>query len=405
MSSDDNLPAHSELSPSSADGWTGCAGYINANCGLPDTTSWEAAEGTAAHWIRNECLTNGEFAENYIGHEQQIDQWTFVWTDDDARLLQPGIDRLRAYEGQFFGEHWVDLTEWLGLDSHGRRQGGTLDAGVLLTDGRVCIDDEKWGRGVPVLAKNSKQIRLYALGFGREQGITDPATEFILQIDQPRHMGGGGSVTVTWGELLHFGEWIKERAAATRDPDAPRTPGLSQCQWCRRKTAPGGCDTFDQYFLDQLMVDLDDLDEGTVTLPATLTPERRATLLLHRKMIESYLEHLYGAALGDALASLPVGRMKAVEDRKTPDAWHDGKATTAVVEPILRAKSFTQKLITPTQMCKLIPQDSFDRLLVEPLIKRGRKTVVLVSEEDPRSAVVTEADLEDLDDIATGETE
>lgn len=395
----DDHADHAENSPSSSEGWSNCADYINANRGLPDVTSWEAAEGIAAHWIRNECLTNGEFAENYVGHTQTVAGFTFTWTEDDARLLQPGIDRLRAHEGQFFGEHWVDLTEWLGLDSQGRRQGGTLDAGVVCTDGTYIVDDEKWGRGVPVRPKRNKQIQLYALGFGREQGVTDPATKFVLQIDQPRHMGGGGEWATTWGGLLQFGEQIRAAADATRAPNPPRTAGLTQCQWCRAKTAPGGCATFDQYFLDQLMVGLDDLDSGEITMTTLLTPERRATLLLHRKMIETHLEHLYGQALTDALSGNPVGPMKAVLDRKNPDAWSDGAAATAAVQPILGAKSYTQKLKTPNQVCTAIPKDSLDRLLIEPLIRRGKKSVVLVSEDDPRSAVVTDHDLDDLDDI------
>lgn len=399
------LPAHSELGPSAAERWATCPGSVEAERGLPDETSWEAAEGTAAHWIRNECLMNGEDAVNYIGHEQQVAGFTFIWTEEDARLLQPGIDHIRAYEGELFGEHWVDLTEWLGRDSQGRRQGGTLDVGIRLTDGRCVVNDEKFGRGIPVTPIRNKQIQLYALGFGREQGVTDPATEFVLEIDQPRHMGGGGQWATTWGDLLKFGEWIKERAEATRAPNPPRVASLKGCQFCRRKTAPGGCPVFDQYFFDQLMIDIDDLDDGTVTLPTVMTPERRATLLLHSKMISDHMEHLYQQALSEALAGEPVGPMKAVNDRKKPDAWRDAAAAEAAVVALLGDKSFTKKLITPTQTGKHLSPDSLDWLLVEPLIKRGERSIVLVSQDDPRPSVVTDGDLEDLDDIATGETE
>lgn len=320
----DDHADHAELSPSSSETWSFCADAINAQRGIPDVTSWEAAEGTHAHQISEECLATGGFAENYIGETRHVADWDFTWTEDDARLLQPGIDRIRACAGRFFGEHWVDLTEWLGVDTQGRRQGGTLDRGVLLDDGRVVISDLKYGRGVPVRPRNNKQLMLYALGFGREQGITDLTTEFILEIDQPRHMGGGGQWTTTWEALIDFGEWIRAAADATRAPNPPRTASLAGCMWCRAKTV--GCATFDQYFLDQLMVGLDDLDSGEITMTTLLTPERRATLLLHRKMIETHLEHLYGQALTDALSGNPVGPMKAVLDRKNPDAWSDGAA-------------------------------------------------------------------------------
>ena len=394
--SEDDTPAHAENSPSSSEGWSTCADYINANRGLEDRQSWEAAEGTAAHWIRNECLTNGVDADGYIGHVQKVGDWTFEWTEDDAMLLQPGIDRLREIPGQFFGEQRVDLTEWLGRDTQGREQGGTLDA-MIVNDDFYVIDDLKWGRGVPVWPRENKQLMLYALGAWQNIGRHhSKATKFLLSIDQPRHAGGGGTWWTTLDDLLRFGDWIRERAEATRAPNPPRTASAAGCMWCRRKLAPGGCATFETFALELMSMGLDDLDNGTILMPEGLTPERRSVLLGHKTMIEKWLEQLEEATLCDALAGLSVPCFKAVEGRKSPDKWNDKAAAEAAVTAVLRENAFTKKLITPTQCAKQIPADSFDRLLIDPCIEQGKRKPVLVPVEDERLAIRPLSELDNL---------
>lgn len=75
-----------------------CPGSVRENRGLPDDQSWEAAEGTAAHAILELCLETGTDADGWIGHKQTVGRWEFEWTEDDAMLLQPGIDRIRSFE-------------------------------------------------------------------------------------------------------------------------------------------------------------------------------------------------------------------------------------------------------------------------------------------------------------------
>lgn len=394
----DDIPAHSEHGPSAAEGWMNCADYIHANRGLPDDQSWEAAEGTAAHWVRNECLTNGVDADEYIGHVQKIGRWEFVWTEDDARLLQYGIDQLRTHKGEFYGEHRVEITEWVGPDSQGRRQFGTLDAALVNAD-YFLIDDEKWGRGIPVRPERNKQLMIYALAFWWNIGRhVSTATRFILSIDQPRHSGGGGTWETTLDELKAFGEEVRLAADATRQPDPPRTATEKGCQWCRRRNAPGGCGTLDEYVLRLLQMEFEDLDTPPLTLPDGLTPQRRRTLFDHRKMIETWLERNDAELFEIALTGERPGGLKVIEGRKDADRWHAEKTgATPVVEGLLGDSSFTQKLITPLQTAKKIDPESFDWLLVEPLIKRGKRKLTLVPEEDERPAITSSAEFEDLD--------
>jgi hypothetical protein len=90
--------------------------------------------------------------------------------------------------------------------------------------------------------------------------------------------------------------------------------------------------------------------------------------------------------------------MKAVIDgRRGPrDKWkHEGSAAETL-EPILGEKSFTKKLITPTQACKQVPAE--DRDALENLIVRGEKGHSLVPSEDARPAV-TRTSANEFDDL------
>ncbi|AOR76517.1 DUF2800 domain-containing protein [Novosphingobium resinovorum] len=392
----DDIPAHSEHGPSSAEGWFNCADYINANRGLPDDQSWEAAEGTFAHIISDECLSDGTDADSYIGRTETVGRWDFTWTEDDAMLLQHGIDWLRSNPGSFYSEQRVEITQWVGLDSHGRRQFGTLDRAVI-TDEFCIISDLKWGRGVPVRPERNKQLMLYALAF--YEAYKPEIRDFVIHIDQPRHMGGGGRWECTLDDLLAFGEEVRRAADATRQPNPPRTATEKGCMWCRRKNAPGGCGTLDEYVLRLLQMEFDDLDAPALTLPTGLTPERRRTLFDHRKMIETWLERNDAELFERGLAGDPTGGLKIIEGRKDADRWEDEKGAAQIaVTGVLRENCFTQKLISPTQVSKRVHPDSFDWLLIEPHIKRGKRKLTLVPEEDDRPAVTSAAEFEDLDD-------
>jgi hypothetical protein len=161
MSSDrlDDELAHAKLSPSSAEGWSTCLDYVFANEGLPDEDSEPAAEGTVAHGFSDACFSFGVDPYDFVGTTTEYKGFSFEWTEDDADLLYPGIERIRALPGTFYGEHRVSLLKWLGPD-----QFGTLDRGVV-SDDLITISDLKWGRGVPVSPIRNKQLMLYALGF------------------------------------------------------------------------------------------------------------------------------------------------------------------------------------------------------------------------------------------------
>lgn len=393
------MSAHAKLGPSGADRWMVCAGSPAAEEGLPDDVSEFAAEGTFAHQISEECLAFGLDPFDFIGHRLVVEGYSFEWSEDDAEQLAFGITQVRDFGGQFFGEHRVDLTHWLGPD-----QFGTLDRGIKLPD-LIVIDDLKWGRGLPVSPIENKQLMLYGLGFWHahaRETHKDPNTRILLIVDQPRCSGGGGEWETTLGRLIEFGEEARAAAERTRDPNAARTASEKGCMFCKRRTAPGGCETFDEFMLDLVGSKFESLDDDIAIcappyLPLTgMTPDRRAHILRHRKLFENWLETLHDQHLDDCIRGLPGGGLKAVEGRKSPDKWFDKQKADDALLPLLGDDRFNPKLKTPTQALKEI--DEAGKAAIDPLIDRGTKKPVLVGEQDARPAVLTlEQKFEDVE--------
>jgi len=382
------LTAHAKLSPSGAETWMNCAGSVAAQEGLPDDTSEFAAEGTFAHHISELCLDLGLDPYDFIGHRGTIEGFNFEWTVDDADELAFGINYIRSFGGRFFGEHRVDLSHWLGPD-----QFGTLDRGVILPD-LIVIDDLKWGRGLPVEAVENKQMMLYALGFWHKhcrETHGARSTRFLLVVDQPRCSGGGGEWYTTLGDLLDFGEQARAASLATQDPFAPRAATEKGCKWCRRRIAPGGCPTFDEFMLDVIGSKFGEIDDDiAIAAPPFLplmgmTPERRAHILRHRKLFENWLDTLHNQHLDDALRGLPSGGLKAVEGRKSPDKWFDPEQADTQLAPLLGDGRFSKRIKTPTQVSKELGAEDF--AAIEKLICRGSRKPVLVSDQDARPAI------------------
>lgn len=394
---------HSPYGPSQAEGWSNCLDYVWANQGLPDLNLKVAAEGTFAHIISDECMTFDMDAYDFIGQKIKVSDWLFEWKDEDADLLQPGIEWVREQGGQFFSERKVDVSPWTIPHQH-----GTLDRGIISDMGDhwlVCVNDLKWGRGIPVSPVRNKQLVLYTLGFWEEIArlicIGKPV-RFLLVIDQPRCGGGGGFWETTLPELEEIGAYLQERAWASSTMESPpRVPSEKGCMFCRRKLAPGGCAPYEEWRVRLLGLRFSNLDVDFSEAPLLenqMTPRRRAYLLQHKAGIERWLDTHYDAALEDALSGRDAGSMKAVVDGRkgTRDKWREDIPAEETLYGILGEESFTKKLITPTQACKKASKE--DRDIVKGLIKYGEKGHSLVPAEDARAAFVRPS-ADDFDEL------
>jgi hypothetical protein len=394
--------AHAKLAPSGADTWMTCPGSVEAQEGLPDDTSEWSAEGSIAHDVSDFCLSYDMDAYDFIGVRTEIvgteevrNQYGLIlghrqrvfglrWTEEDANFLQPGLDWVRQQGGDFYGEHRVDISKWLG-----EGQFGTLDRGIIRADEkRFIINDLKWGIGIPVRVFGTKQLRLYALGFWWNVARYFEDMESVtLVIDQPRSWMEGGHWTISMDDLLAFGEEIRPAAERALKRDAKRIPSVAGCFWCKRRKAPGGCYAYDEWMLAMLGItraELLDIEE--FLLNKTFTPEERAQLVLHSSLIKSWLEKVGDDTMQDALTLGETGGVKAIEGRKLPDSWIDkDKADTVLAGALGDARFAPQKLITPQQAMKQVSPEDLDD--VDTLINHGIRKPTLVPIDHPKPSI------------------
>lgn len=385
---------HAKLGPSGAHRWSVCLGSPNAEEGLADMPSFASKEGTFAHDIRERCLRKDKNAADYIGFKAEIIGEKFEVDDVMAAHLQRGIDRIRrTAKGHWFVEQAVRFERWV------KGGFGTMDFGAASRK-LIVIDDLKYGAGVVVKAEGSLQLGLYALGFWDTIGAAYTDTkDFLLRIDQPRAPGGGGEWETNLKELKEIGAHLKVRAQLTEDPDAPRTPGVDQCRFCKA-AAHGTCAEYEQFNMRMLTADLENLDaddedaELVLEDPQRMSPKKRSFIIKHTPMITKWLRDLHDAAMRDADLGLPVPGMKRVKGRKGPRKWTDEeRAEKLLIKLVVQLDDvslddlYTKKLRSPTQVETVLGKEIYARLRKKNLITQNDGRIALVEDTDKRPAL------------------
>lgn len=407
--------AHARLGPSAAARWLRCPGSVRfiEDLDIEDEATEAASEGTILHYVAEQCLLNDETPDDWVGRTvrlSDIAEWTgnmdggldeendfsVEITDEMADGILSGLDRIDEIPGKLFVEKRLDLSRWL------PDQFGTSDVGIVGKK-RVTVFDWKFGFRAVSPVEN-EQLMTYALGFWENYArhISD-AEQFRLIIWQPRAPGGGGEWDVSLDELLDFGKRLKRAGQATLDDDAPRIPGIKQCEDCY---CPGArrmeCPEYLKFNLKSLVDDFDALDREIehdlpMRMPRVneLSVKRMVHLARHRPMITKFLDRVHQRLYDDALKGRPVPGLKLVEGRSPPRKWKDPLEAEPTLASALGDDAFTTKIISPAQAQKLLPAKRYEKL--KSLIDFGEKKPSLVEEHDAREAYRTVAD-EFLDD-------
>lgn len=269
--------AHSIFAPSSSAMWLLCSGSLIPNVLALDDAGWEAAEGTVAHdlaeqWARDDrkpVERLGEIVE-CEGHEIEITEEMFAYVEDYLRWCET-IQGFEDTTFLHFPEERVDLSLFMPIPN----QGGTADH-FACAPGVLVITDLKYGKGVPVFCaadpedprslvdgrfNGNPQAMLYALGVFLRYDHEFQFQRIVIRICQPR-LGYFGTWETSRAELLRFADYVMERAELCLDPEAPRTPGPKQCEFCRVRTT---CAAFASYVEEIVSDRFSDLDAPTGT--------------------------------------------------------------------------------------------------------------------------------------------
>lgn len=233
------LPAHSKLGASSMHRWSACPGSVRLSAGLESTSSFYAAEGTAAHELAANCLeydhnaVYGLSAARWIhdGHEGEV-------TAEMCDAVQVYLDAVRGDAIEEDGSAPIRLIEHkFHLKELHPDLFGTADCVQVWPAKKLMrVYDYKHGAGVAVDVDNNRQLKYYALGALLEysEKYKKPISEVELVIVQPRCPHEGGQVRryrFKAVELLDFEADLMDAVRRTEDPNAPLHLG-DHCHWC-----------------------------------------------------------------------------------------------------------------------------------------------------------------------------
>lgn len=365
-----------------------------------DTTSY-AAEGNVMHSIQADCLDFAMDPYWYVGRTVEADGFKFEITEDMVDHLVPGIDWINELTNNPCVEQKVDLSEWL-PGNH-----GYCDT-YWVTDDTLYVSDLKFGQGDPVRVEGNRQLRLYALGAWAALG--KPAIKKVtLNINQPR-AGGMKFWTITFDELMEFGEECRRIYDRIQRNDVEFVPTTLGCKYCPVRKAKRGCAAFNQWHLWMIGAAVMDPSnpEPRFKDPAQMPRALRYYIVQHAASIRSWLAKLHEESLNAAIEGDPDPGSKAIMGSGGRRYFTDEEAAKRIVESALGDRAFNKKLIGFTEIDKLMKPgkrkqgfpEQYEELLKVVGLPDGKPKLVPSDHPGPVYVHSVEDDFEDqVDDL------
>lgn len=357
--------AHAVLGASNAHRWLYCTGSVAAIAALPigeEKTSVFAEEGTRAHDLAERILRGEEIVTSTdpVMHDFVMQYVNYVETSaigSDAMLIEERVDYSDWIEGGF----------------------GTADA-IIIKGDTLHVCDLKYGMGVKVDAEDNPQGMLYGLGAYALTEATHDIKTIKIAIIQPR-LDHVSEWSISASDLLRWAEWAKQRAEATQEPDAERSPGEKACRWCEAKPV---CGALRRATEAALMADFEDLDSADN--PDTLTDAQLREALDKKKLIEGWLSAVEAHVTGRLASGEGFDGYKLVEGRSLRQWANVSDASTEVEDRLIELfgdDAYTRKLVTPSQAEKKLgaaKKKEIADLIIKPA---GKPTLAPVSDKRP----------------------
>lgn len=395
--------AHAVLGASSSHRWMECPGSIGLSEGLENIQTEFAREGSAAHQVAEDCLKQGVDAEHFegemvAGYEGTEEFAPLYVTEDMYTAVQLYLDTVRNE----YDEAMADWT-WHGSDPDEEPEllveerfnlshiypdmFGTNDALLFIPRRKkLIVYDYKHGQGIAVEVERNPQLMYYALGAITGKYHNRDIEEIELGIVQPRCMHKDGPVRrwpTTREDIEDFKDELVAAAQATEQEDAAFKAG-DWCKFCPAAAA-GRCAYLADFVFDMTMADF--TAKGEIIMPdyTTLSPKKKAQVLINSKVIDTWLKGIKKAAHDDALRGSPPPGFRLVKS-KPRRHW---KSEQNVIEE-LEDMGFTAKRIfaprkikTPAQMEQYFPGKKKKKVIAH-LWENRSAGISLVQDGDPR---------------------
>ncbi len=406
------LGGHSVFAPSASAMWLKCAGSLIPNLLAEDNAGVDAAYGTVAHGVGEVWLKTGDRPTNLVGTVELVDEGHDVFhiEIDDIMLdyVQEYVDWCRVLPGDLFVERRVDFSQLTPIPN----QGGTADH-IACCPGVLTVTDLKMGKGVQVFAEENPQGLLYALGSFLKWDAKYHFEKIVIRIAQPR-LNHFDVWEVSREYLLEFAEHVRERSHLAWQPDAPRTPGPGQCQWCKVKM---DCLPHAAYLIqmtegvfDDLSGDLEEPDviklvdrlddefddfEVVPMLATTMSLEHKAKIIKYRKMMENWLKSIEDELEKILQSGEEVPGYKLVEGRANrffPNDPYKTASDLSLITGMDESDFLVTSVPSPAQVEDILrKKGGFKRSelpqILEDLVVKPRGKPVMAPAHDKRQAL------------------
>lgn len=414
---------HALLSPSSAKKWLACPAALACEFGLPNESGQAAINGTVMHLVAETVLNRvikGEDirADTYKGVYAlnegkgpikalvKPEKGGVLITDDFVSQVNKYVDYCRPIVDAaelVEVESRVNLTRVLhpGVELNGEplQTFGTADLVAVIegftgesNSAMLIVGDLKTGRH-KVLAKENKQMMLYALGLLRKLKRLYDITAVRLVIFQP-YAGGADEWDTTPEALELFGKFASKAALKAIDAfergkkglkPADFRPGNDACRWCRfaekctAKRKVASVEAESDLSDDSTEMSLDQLKAEWDKLP------------LMRQHIADIEKAMYTALMrGEQVEGL-----KLVEGRPGNRSWSDIEA----VQLLARGNPdimYKETLLSPTEAEKEVKglhPEIWEHLETYVTRKPGQPSIATADDKRPAWTPVSDEDL------------
>jgi len=412
---------------------------------FPDMGNDASDEGTAAHFLLEQCLTEQKEAKAYQGLRIKVENGNAEFHTSGAYPV--GLDMIHEIQKtldviySLADGATVYPEQVLSIEFITGEEGatGTSDT-VIIKGDTAIIADLKYGRGVQVFAEGNEQLLIYGASAVADFDALGEIEHVELHILQPR--------------LNHFDVWkltvteMNERIEVIRQtakrilagPEGlTAVPGDKQCKFCK---ASATCNERTDHTMELIVGEFVDLDKGFVKVempqaekllaqsfgvkPAAITyhigegsgviedphftvkkpsirpsleaateavatadDERLATLMDAADMIEGFAKAVRAEVERRLLAGkFTDARYKLVEGRQGARSWTNEEEAEAALKA-MRLKvdqMYDFKLISPTTAEKVLKEANPRKWTkLQPLIGRsdGKPSVAPASDKRP----------------------
>ena len=368
---------HATLSPSSAKRFLSCPPSARLNAKLlarfGEQSSPFAEEGTKAHALSELKLRHetGEYNDFRFKTLKEalgdIPNDMEMYTD---RYVDEVLERYYAAkrlcpDAQLLVEQKLSMDKWV------PECFGTSDA-VIVSDQILIVIDLKYGKGVPVMAEENPQARLYALGALNEYGALYGFSQVRTVIVQPR-LESTTEETIGKDDLLAWGEEIKPVAEQAWRGEGEFHTG-DHCRFCAARAicaarAAEAMDIFKHGFDEPRVIPDSDIPGILKVLDTT----------------EAWIRDIRAYALAQAKQGISYYGYKLVRGKRPGRKWKDEEE----VENVLARAGYDRdqyeetKLKSAAALEKVLGKSAFDALLGK-MVTQGEGALELVPDDDKR---------------------